>query len=1004
VEQGVRFGVLGPLEAVRDGVTLRLGGPRPRAVLATLLLAGGRFVHIDGLVDAVWGDAPPDTAVKTVQKYISYLRAQFDTPGLIVSRADGYQLITSDVDAVSFEDLVDRALRQPAPDLTARMLAEAIDLWRGEPYADLPDLPAAQAERRRLAERRLAAFEALAEAQLALGRPETAVGWLADLVAGHPLHERLAGLLMLALYRSGRQAEALEAYRRLRETLVEELGTDPTPELRALHERILRQEDETPRRSALPLRLTSFVGRDAELAELADLLAGNRLVTLTGPAGSGKTRLAVELLANHAGTAWFVELAGLSDGGRVPNAVAAILRLGEQAGREMRDILAEYLEDRHALLVLDNCEHLLDGVADLVSHVLGTAGGLRVLATSRQPLGVPGEHVLDVPPLTLPASDKPADIEASDAVRLLAQRARAADGSFALTAANAAAVARIARRLDGMPLALELAAPRLRVFEPERLADLLDDRFRVLVSTLRTAPARHQTLRAAVAWSYDLLGAHEQALFRALSVFEGGFTLEAAGWMGDAVALLPALVERSLVVVDHRRYRLLETLREYGRAQLDPDESHDCHERHLRYCVDFAERAATGLYTARNQQWLRQVDAERDNMRAALRWSRSHGRGVDGLRLAAHLADYWDAQALYVEGATWLREALAGADDAAPELRARALAGLAQLAIGHGGHEEAKRLARESLALADEIGDDERAAFATYLLGNVALYQADYVEAGRLLERALTGYQRLDRIWRAGDVLGRLGHLHRQWGDFPAARTYLERSLAMRIRAGDESGRAWSLWQLGVLARYEGDYARAQELYGESLAGFDGVADTNGAAHVRYSMGDVARLSGARALATELYAGSLDHLRDSGDVRCVASILFNLGAMALDDANTGAATGFFAQSLVVRRQLGDRAGVAECLDGFATVEERRGDATSAARLLGTAEALRAQLGAARPASDELRIAALRARIGAETFATAWTAGQSLDSEALIETLLTNALPPNRNRLVEQRRT
>ena len=585
-----------------------------------------------------------------------------------------------------------------------------------------------------------------------------------------------------------------------------------------------------------------------------------------------------------------------------------------------------------------------------------------------------------------------------------AARARAADGSFALTAGNAAAVARIVRRLDGMPLALELAAPRLRVFEPERLADLLDDRFRVLVSTLRTAPARHQTLRAAVAWSYDLLGAEEQALFRALSVFEGGFTLEAAGWMGDAVTLLPALVERSLVVVDHHRYRLLETLREYGRAQLDPDESHDCHERHLHYCVDLAERAAAGLYTPRSQEWLRLLEAERDNLRAALRWSLTHGKGTDGLRLAAHLADYWDDRSRFGEGVTWLTETLAAAEDAAPELRALALAGAAELSIGQGAHGDATSFARRSLALAEEAGDEPGAVRATVLLGHVALYQADYDDAGRLLERALAAYQRLDRPWEAGGVLGRLGHLHRLQGDFAVARGYLERSLATRTRVGDRWGCAWTVWQLGVLARYEGDYPRAQELYGECLARFDELGDAPSAAHVRYSMGDVARLSGARALATELYTGSLDQLRENGDLRCVASILGNLGAIALDDTNTAAAARYFTQSLGLRRQLRDRAGVAECLDGFAAINEQSGDPEAAARLLGTADALRTQLGAARPESDELRVAALRSRIGAETFATAWSAGQGLDSDAVTETLLTNALPLNRNRLLGQRRT
>jgi predicted ATPase len=595
----VRFNVLGPLEAIGDGGAVRLGGPRPRAVLAALLLAGGRHVRVDALVDAVWGDAPPDTAVKTVQKYISYLRAQLGAPDLIVSRADGYELHARDVDRGRFETLLDRAAAEPAPELAEAMLTEALDLWRGEPYSDLPDLAAAQAERRRLAERRLSAFEALAEARLALGQHDALVGWLEELVAANPVRERLWALLMRALYRAGRQAEALAAYHRLRGILVEELGAEPTPALRALHERILRQEDEPPRvparRANLPLRLTSFVGRAAELTSLAGLLAGHRLVTLTGPAGSGKTRLAVELLAGTDEEAGLVELAGVTDPDRVVAAVAGALRLGERPGRRTDDVVADNLAGKRMLLVFDNCEHLLDSTAALVSRLLRGAPRVRVLATSRQPLGVAGEVVLDVPPLAVPATDDPTDVAASDAVRLLAERARAADGRFALTAANAAAVARVARRLDGMPLALELAAARLRVFDAQRLADLLDDRFRVLVSTLRTAPARHQTLRAAVAWSYDLLTAEEQALFRALSVFEGGFTLEAAERVGDAVTVLPSLVERSLVVVDGSRYRMLETLREYGRAQLDPAEAELAHRAHLHHHLDLAERAVDEL-------------------------------------------------------------------------------------------------------------------------------------------------------------------------------------------------------------------------------------------------------------------------------------------------------------------------------------------------------------------------------------------------------------------------
>ena len=985
----VSFNVLGPLEAVRDGVAVPLGGPRPRAVLAALLLAGGRPVHIDTLVDAVWGDRPPGTAVKTVQKYVSHLRARLGA-AVIVSRAAGYELVAGELDSRRFEELA----AEPAE----AALTEALALWRGDPYADLPDFAAAQAERHRLAELRLSAVEALAEERLALGRYGPLVGWLEQLVAANPLRERLWGVLMLALYRSGRQAEALAAYRRLRTALVEELGTEPTPALRALHDRLLRQDDEVTQRrrgaKTFPLRLTAFVGRAAELGELTALLAGHRLITLTGVAGSGKTRLAVEAAGAGPAEAWLVELAGVTDPRRVPSAVAGVLRVGEQPGRDLREVLADTLAERSLLLVLDNCEHLLDATAGLVTELLRAAPGIRILATSRQPLGVAGEQILDVPPLPVPATDEPAEVEAADAVRLLALRARAADSRFAVTTANVAAVARIARRLDGMPLALELAAARLRVFDAHQLAGLLDDRFAVLVSTLRTAPARHQTLRAAIAWSYDLLTAEEQALFRALAVFEGGFTLDAAerirGRPGSAVALLPALVERSLVVVDQRagetRYRMLETLREYGRAQLDPDESEQCRRRHLDYYLDLAERLGAGVRGRQRMDCLGRLDAERDNLRAALRWSLTHGAHLSGLRLAVGLALYWDERAQFGEGGGWLRDTLAAAAGAPPALRAAALAGAAQLAISMGEHERAAGLIRRSLGVARRAGDETGIARATRQLGNLALYQGDYADAERHLAVSLVAYGRLGLLWERGEVLGRLGHLHRLRGDHDSAQEHLERALAVRDKIGDQAGCAWTLWQLGVLARYRGDHARADTRYAESMAHWDALGDVSGVAHVRYSMGDVARLRHQDALAESLYTSSLRELKEEGDQRCVASILCNLGALALDRADPVAALPLFAQSLTLRRGMHDQAGVAECLEGFAAVRAARGDAAEAIRLLGAATALRARTGASRPASDDgqhaARVEALRAAVGATAFDAAWAAGRDHDGESV----------------------
>jgi tetratricopeptide (TPR) repeat protein len=554
-------------------------------------------------------------------------------------------------------------------------------------------------------------------------------------------------------------------------------------------------------------------------------------------------------------------------------------------------------------------------------------------------------------------------------------------------------VASIARRLDGMPLALELAAARLRVFDPQRLAVLLDDRFRVLVSTLRTAPERHQTLLAAIAWSYDLLAADEKSLFRALSVFEGGFTLEAAervsGERGIALTLIPALVERSLVVVDRRagsnRYRLLESLREYGRAQLEPDESYECHRQHLHWYLELAERAELGIRGPEYRTWLDVLEAEGDNIRAALKWSLTQQRQI-GIKFAAALAPYWDEATYYSEGARWLRYAIEDSAGVPAELGALVLAGAARLAIGQGDHRHAHELTERSLTLAREAGDEAGIVRATALRGNVELYQGNYAEAAPLLEESMADFGRLGLIWEKSEALGRLGHLHRLSGDYANARVRLEQSLALREELGDVVGRAWVLWQLGVLARYQGDYDHAATRYAESLTIFEEISDSAGAAHVRYSMGDLARLQGDAEQATDLYQASLAVIRDIGDQRCTASIQFNLGTVALARAEPDAALPLLRESLSIRSRLNDQGGIAECLEAFAALDQVRGAPIPAIRLLASAHALRRRTGAARPSSDELthaeRIQVLRAEVGAETFDEAWAAGQDLGAGAV----------------------
>jgi predicted ATPase len=848
------------------------------------------------------------------------------------------------------------------------------------------------------------------EARLALGQHAELTAWLEELVAQYPLRERLWGALMLALYRSGRQADALAAFGRVRALLVEELGAEPTPALRAIHELVLRQADapqtvvtgvvapaspardtavrhasikaSAARSRPAPARLTSFVGRTRQVAELTTLLTTQRLVTLTGPAGAGKTRLALELL-DRADAGWLVEFAGVAEPGRTGSTVAMVLRLREQPGVDLLDVVADHLAEAQGLLVLDNCEHLVDAVARLVSTVLGAAPGIRVLATSRQSLGVAGEVVYDVPPLATPDSDDLAAVEGSDAATLLVQRARAATTRFVLDASNAAAVARIVRRLDGLPLAVELAAARLRVFDAARLADLLDDRFRVLVSPVRHAPARHQTLLAAVASSYDALDPPERAVFCDLSVFEGGFTLDAAERInGSAIALLPTLVDRSLVVVDARpagvRYRLLETLREYGRAQLEPEDAEQVRLRHLGWAVDLTETMVAQVRGPDYASALELLDAERDNLWAALRWSLRQGRPEQALRLVTALAFYWDERACLDEGLAVLREALAIGGDLPAPLRSAAYASGALLAMDKADHAAATDLARRSLALAQECGHQPTQWRAQELLGMSALYQGDYDEALRLLTECRDEYARLGLDSDRACVIGRLGHLHRLRGDYPAARTDLEECLAVRERIGDVSGRAWVVWQLGILARYEGGpLDRADALYRRGLAEFAALGDVGGIAHVRYSMGDLARLAGDHAAAARLYEQSLAVLRAHGDRRCVASILYNLGVLALSEKDSRAGE-HLRRSLAMRRELNDQAGVAESLEAVALVAEREGDALDAVRRLGEAAGIRARTGAMSPADEDHSrhelIEGLRVAVEPGAFAQAWAEG------------------------------
>jgi DNA-binding SARP family transcriptional activator len=545
----VEFRILGPLELIVDGRVRTLPAGAERAVLELLLLNAGRVVPASTLVDALWGEDLPANAANALQGRISRLRKVLADAGLpqalVTTRRPGYlaDVDPERVDAHRFIRLVQQARRRADQNASVEAISlyeEGLALWRGDPLAEFSGEEWARAEINRLTALRMAAIEERNELRLVLGQHAELVAELEEVTARYPVQERLHGQLMLALYRSGRQADALAAYQRLRQTLDVELGLEPSAELRTLEQAILRQDAKLspPARVRpaaqhnLPARLTSFVGRGRELDEVADLLRQNRLLTLTGPGGAGKTSLAIEAAARitdrYGDGVWLIRLAGVTDPARVPQTFADTLGVPDGSGT-VEDRLVRFLCERTCLLLVDNCEHVIDASAVLLERLLVACDQLRVLATSREPLAVPGEVQLTIPPLDTPPADAaPQEMPAYDAMRLFVDRARAVLPAFRLDAATAGPVAEVCRHLDGIPLAIELAAARVKTLAIGEIAARLDDRFQLLTAGPRTAEARQRTLRATVQWSHQLLTEPERVLFRRLAVFRGGWSAAAA--------------------------------------------------------------------------------------------------------------------------------------------------------------------------------------------------------------------------------------------------------------------------------------------------------------------------------------------------------------------------------------------------------------------------------------------------------------------------------------------
>jgi len=632
--------------------------------------------------------------------------------------------------------------------------------------------------------------------------------------------------------------------------------------------------------SNLPLQLTTFTGRQKEIAEVKASLKTARLLTLTGPGGSGKTRLALEAAAQvmdgFPDGVWFVDLAPIGNPDLVPHAVAWAVGIPEEPRRLLLDTLADALRPKAVLLVLDNCEHLLDATVRLTRHLLQAASNLRILATSREALGLAGERVWPVPPMALPGTDHLDSLErlaATDTVRLFLDRAAGVRPDFRLTLENAPAVAAICRHLDGIPLAIELAAARITVLTPEQIAGRLHDRFRLLRTGGRVVEPRHQTLRAAFDWSHELLSPAERVLFRRLAAFAGGFTLEAAEAAcgggpiveADVLDLLAQLVDRSLVIAEGYgrvvRYRLLETTRQYAAERLAAaGELGAVRKHHRDWCAVLARQAEPELRGSGQEGWVARLVDELDNLRAALDWCRTPDGGpLVGLQIAADVGLFWDARGFLREGREWLETLLPLASPAPAPLRARALNWVAVLAWRQGDHDRVKAAAEEALRIAEETNDQWNKALALHYVGHMAQVQGNFSEAERLLQASVDKFREVGDRWGLGLSLNCLGDLARHEGDYDAARTLLEEALAIHRQIRTTWLIAASHHNLGYVMLHLGEYQRAIDLFRESLAHFQALGNAGGQAMCLAGLASAAAGVGGLRRAATLF-GAADAL------------------------------------------------------------------------------------------------------------------------------------------------